>query len=69
MGGWASRWEEERGEEGGGEGRGEERAAQQERAPSFAGFHSTVACCIVKYDNAGLSDRLSISHLKFTFKD
>lgn len=51
--------------------RREEREAQQELCPILrvAGFPSTVACCIIKYDNAGYSDRLSISHLKFTFKD
>ena len=76
----AARWEE-RAEEGGERGpelpggrrgqRREEREAQQELCPILrvAGFPSTVACCIVKYDNAGYSDRLSISHLKFTFKD
>lgn len=68
VGSQAARWEEkrERREEGSGEG-GESGPAgtvphpPRGRAPQH--------CCMVKYDNAGYSDRLSISYLKFTFKD
>lgn len=64
VGGRAARWEEERGEEGEVKGGGEERAAQQELCPILpvAGFPSIVACCIVKYDNAGHSDLVNFPH-------
>ena len=61
---------------GGGEGGGGRREGGRGGESSPAGTVSHLTCgrapqhrCIVKYDNAGYSDRLSISHLKFTFKD
>ena len=61
---------------GGEEGRGGRREAGRggESGPAGTVPHpprgrAPQHCCMVKYDNAGYSDRLSISYLKFTFKD